>query len=183
MVLSTTTFVDSVQSNRMLIREWTRINKLVLSTTTFVDSVQSNRMLIREWTRIDKLCRPKQEKQQIIRWDTSSHINKFVDQQDGSNNQIVTSVAISTCGVVPNRQSARNCILTSINQCLKSFWTNIIMKPMRTSFLSRIQLIHPLGVLVLHISFFTFVQLFSWALLFYGSAVSGEALGMIDPSN
>ena len=106
MVLSTTTFVDSVQSNRMLIREWTRINKLVLSTTTFVDSVQSNRMLIREWTRIDKLCRPKQEKQQIIRWDTSSHINKFVDQQDGSNNQIVVSVPTSTSGVVPNRQNA-----------------------------------------------------------------------------
>ena len=106
MVLSTTTFVDSVLSNRMLIREWTRINKLVLSTTTFVDSVQSNRMLIREWTRIDKLCRPKQEKQQIIRWDTSSHINKFVDQQDGSNNQIVVSVPTSTSGVVPNRQNA-----------------------------------------------------------------------------
>ena len=79
---------------------------MVLSTTTFVDSVQSNRMLIREWTRIDKLCRPKQEKQQIIRWDTSSHINKFVDQQDGSNNQIVVSVPTSTSGVVPNRQNA-----------------------------------------------------------------------------
>ena len=79
---------------------------MVLSTTTFVDSVQSNRMLIREWTRINKLCRPKQEKQQIIRWDTSSHINKFVDQQDGSNNQIVVSVPTSTSGVVPNRQNA-----------------------------------------------------------------------------
>ena len=49
---------------------------------------------------------PKQEKQQIIRWDTSSHINKFVDQQDGSNNQIVVSVPTSTSGVVPNRQNA-----------------------------------------------------------------------------
>ena len=122
MVLSTTTFVDSVLSNRMLIREWTRINKLVLSTTTFVDSVQSNRMLIREWTRIDKLCRPKQEKQQIIRWDTSSHINKFVDQQDGSNNQIEVSVPTSTSVLSRiDKMRRANCILSALQMAVEKF--------------------------------------------------------------
>ena len=38
----------------------------------------------------------KQEKQQIVRWDSPIHINKFVDQQYGSTNQIVVSGPTST---------------------------------------------------------------------------------------
>ena len=62
------------------------------------------RMLFRGQTRINKLCHSKLEKQQIAWWQSSIHINKFVDQHYGSSYQIVVSGPTSTSGVIPNLQ-------------------------------------------------------------------------------
>ena len=85
------------------------------------------RMLFRGQTRINKLCHSKLEKQQIAWWQSSIHINKFVDQHYGSSYQNVVSGPTSTSGVIPNLQRGSRQLYHIISQSFKIFTTALNM--------------------------------------------------------